>query len=224
MIFLRLLAGLLLLSGVLATTSYPSCANLSFNGYGALDIETTLYNCAKAIPGSLDPPSYYPVKYNTSIYSPTNISVQMAVSELISVDDISAQITIEMYLRFRYAYALSISIFMGKRHLLIQIIIIVSWVDNRISLENMWAYLNPQCYTDGIDISLWIRNTGLPLNFWLPDVTFYQSLELNFLDEAIKLFPNGTFYWSRHIVGSFPQPQMNYKRSEIVYVLFHIWK
>lgn len=89
----------------------------------------------------------------------------------------------------------------------------ISWSDYRISLGNMWEYLNPQCTTDGIDISGWINNAGLPLNFWMPDVTFYQSVDLNFIDEVVKLFPNGTFYWSRHLVGTFPQPQMNYQRS-----------
>eukprot|EP01036_Dinobryon_divergens_P032300 gene32300-41860_t len=88
----------------------------------------------------------------------------------------------------------------------------ISWSDYRISLGNIWEYLNPQCTTDGVDISGWIRNPGLPLNFWLPDVTFYQSVDHNFIDEVIKLFPNGTFYWSRHLVGTFPQPQMNYQR------------
>lgn len=102
MFLLPFLTGFILVEFYGVLSSYPPCANISFNSYGALDIESTLYNCARTIPGSLEPPSYYPVIYNTSIYSPTNISVQLAISELLSVDDISAQITIEMYLRLRY--------------------------------------------------------------------------------------------------------------------------
>lgn len=80
-------------------SSYPECAKLSFDDNNNLDLQNTLYSCANNLPGSLDPPSYYPMIYNTSIYFPTNISTRLVVNNLISVDDINAQVSMDVYLR-----------------------------------------------------------------------------------------------------------------------------
>ena len=80
-------------------SNYPLCTPLFFDENSNLDLQKTLYNCATNIPGSLDPPSYYPIVYNTSIYGPTNVSTHLVVNTLISVDDISAQISMDFYLR-----------------------------------------------------------------------------------------------------------------------------
>lgn len=85
-------------------------------------------------------------------------------------------------------------------------------MDPRINLPNMWNYLNPECLLDGLDIAEFVNNPAAPLNFWLPDVTFYSATEISVEAELIKIFPNCTIFWSRHIIGTFPQPQMNYKR------------
>ena len=81
-------------------STYPLCANISYNE-NSLDIENTLYSCAKNIPGSLEPPSYYPTIYGGNYYTATNVSLQLVVNNLLSVDDIGTQINLDLFLRLR---------------------------------------------------------------------------------------------------------------------------
>jgi len=63
-----------------------------------------------------------------------------------------------------------------------------------------------------VDIVKYVNNPAQPLNFWFPDITFYSATNIAVTAELIKVFPNCTIFWSRHIIATFPQPQMNFKR------------
>eukprot|EP01035_Chromulina_nebulosa_P030117 gene30117-39990_t len=142
---------------------------------GFIDIPTMLTNCSNNIPASLDPASYFTSKPGGSTYVPTNISLQLALDNLINVDDVGASITLDLYFR-------------------------LYWTDPRINLPDLFKYTNPECTTEGIDITSYIRNPVTPLNFWLPDVFFYVISEYSVVAE----------FWSRHLTLTIPQPTMSY--------------
>lgn len=100
---------------------FPQCADLIFDEAGRLDIQKILYNCSSNIPSPLDIPSMFP---NISGgYYPTMVSVQLAINNLIKVDDIGNQLTIDFFFRLR-------------------------WTDPRWNItDDMWSYVNPTAAT-----------------------------------------------------------------------------
>ena len=75
-----------------ALSPYPPCAINQYDTFGQLDFASMLYNCSANIPGGLLPPSYY-ANPKTGLYAPTNVSVQICINNLISVEDETNQIT-----------------------------------------------------------------------------------------------------------------------------------
>ena len=71
--------------------------------------------------------SYFPDTPGSKVFSPTNVSAQLALSSLIDVDDVTYTLTIELYYR-------------------------LSWIDPRIVVPEMFTYLNPDCTVDGNNI------------------------------------------------------------------------
>lgn len=164
---------------------WPICANATYALDGTIDVAKMLYNCVENIPSSLFPSSYYPAP-ETGQYSTVNISMQYAINNLISVDDIRSQVTLDFYFR-------------------------LSWQDPRIYLPDIWTNLNPETQLDGIAISNYVLNDANPLNIWLPDLYFIDATEENIIVQTIKLRPYGNLYWSRHYQITLAQPQMNFQ-------------
>lgn len=160
--------------------NFPHCAENQFlEGY--IDLSGMLYDCAANIPSPLNPASYFLPKNSTS-YAATYVYVQLALNELLSVDDLKTAIHLDFNLR-------------------------LIWSDPRITFD-IWDHINPNLREEGIEITSYIRNEGTPLNFWLPDLYFYEGNDIQVVDELIKLLPRGVMYWSRHIVGEFSQAGM----------------
>lgn len=168
-----------------ASYSYPRCTELAFKSNGELDIQTMLYNCSNFIAGNTIPPSAY--LSTNGIYEPMNVSVQICLNNLISVDDLNNQLTIDFFFRLR-------------------------WIDPRWNISTeMWNYLNPKTATsDGLNIIDYVDNQN-ELNIWRPDITFQSVNNKEILIESFKMFPNNQFYWARHMVATFTQPSMNYQ-------------
>ena len=148
---------------LLATSPYPSCAANQYDNFGQLDFAAMLYNCSANIPGGLLPPSYY-ANPKTGVFAPTNVSVQFCINNLISVVDESNQITLDFFFRLR-------------------------WTDPRVNMPGIWTSLNPHAAQDGIDITRYVYNS-IPVNFWLPDITFQQTDDVQIFAETIKLYPS----------------------------------
>lgn len=167
------------------TNIYPPCATVAFTTAGQLDTGSILYNCSAVIPGNTEPPSTFP--NSTGGYSPTMVSVQLSLNNLISVDDIASRLTIDFFYRLK-------------------------WVDPRWNLPTeMWDYINPHVLnSDGLSIYGYVYAQN-ELEVWKPDITFQQIVEMDVVSESFKLFPGGVFYWSRHVVASFVEPSMIYK-------------
>eukprot|EP01038_Epipyxis_sp_PR26KG_P016287 gene16287-22184_t len=142
-----------------------------------------LINCSNNIPGPLLPPSYFPNETNDN--SPVAVKFGMIINNLINVDDISSQLTMDFYYR-------------------------LGWNDPRWFIPDLFNHLNPEALLEGLDITQYVRNTN-QLNIWLSDLVFYQSTDVTMIAELIKLYPNGTIYWSRHLLATFSQPQMSFK-------------
>ena len=86
----------------------------------------------------------------------------------------------------------------------------LQWSDPRLHFPDMWEYMNPEMYNEGLDITNYIRNTQNPLLYWLPDISFYQVLDMNVVAELIKVYRDGTVYWSRHVVVTFAEPAISF--------------
>lgn len=143
-----------------------------------------LYECTSNIPSSQLIPSYFRIKEDVPYY-PINITIQVVVNNLISVDDITSSMTMDMYLR-------------------------LSWTDSRWNMPGLFRHLNPECALDGVDVTQFVRNANNALNVWLPDVVFTDDTNDVLISELIKIKPKGVFYWSRHRASTFAESQMSF--------------
>ncbi len=164
---------------------WPPCAYPTFTSAGVLDARAMIYNCINNISSSQIPPSYYDI--DGSGYKPVNVSVQFAINNLISVNDLESSITIDFYFR-------------------------CTWNDPRIYIPEMWGYINPEASIDGLVITPFIENMNDALNLWLPDFYFLDASNQDLIVQTIKLHPNGTIYWSQHLVITLAQQTMNFQQ------------
>ena len=166
-------------------STFPVCAEPSFTKSGALDIVKILYECQDNIPGSNSPPSFFPSHNGT--YEPVQVFTGLLINNFIGVDDLAATISMDFYWRLK-------------------------WVDPRLNLPDVWQYMNPEMALEGLEITNYIRDIRTPLLFWLPDIAFYQSIDIQNIAELIKLYDDGTVYWSRHVVVTFVEPAISFER------------
>eukprot|EP01038_Epipyxis_sp_PR26KG_P001336 gene1336-1866_t len=96
---------------------YPPCTNAIFTNTNKLDINAMLFNCSNNIPGPLLPPSYFP--NGTNDFSPVAVKFGMIINNLINVDDITSQLTMDFYYR-------------------------LGWSDPRWFIPDLFNYLNPE--------------------------------------------------------------------------------
>jgi hypothetical protein len=162
---------------------YPECTSMAFTEGNRLDLQTMLYNCSKNIPGNLAIPSFFP--YDNNEYYPLNVSIGIVINNFIAVDDVTTTINMDFWYRN-------------------------IWTDPRWNLpEEAWQYLNPIALIEGLDITEYFNNQNNPLQIWVPDIVFYEGVALDVLAEMLKLFPNGTLFWSRHFVVTLTEANMD---------------
>jgi hypothetical protein len=117
------------------------------------------------------------------------IGLQIAINILISVYYVSSSIVMDFYWR-------------------------LIWLEPRLNLSNVWPYLNPKLMKEGIELSRLVTNQN-ELNLWLPDLFFLEATDINMVDQLIKLLPNGTIFWSRHIVAELSQNNMKFEKYPV---------
>lgn len=147
-VYLSIFFMLLLSTHAAASNPYPICTEMAYDSTGRINIQSMLYNCSSFIPSPLDIPSVF---LNTSGgYSPTTVSIQLSLNNLIHVDDVGNQITLDFYFRLR-------------------------WVDPRWTIPaEMWDEINPLAATsDGVDLLGYVSSQA-QLMVWKPDITFQQ--------------------------------------------------
>ncbi len=124
------------LQGNVPFSSWPPCTDVILNRQGIIDIGAMLANCSANIPSPLSPPSYF-ITGNANA-RPVNVSVQLALNNLISVDDLTSSITMDFYFR-------------------------QTWNDPRVLFpQECWKYLPSSIYYDGIVVNSY----GFENNFW----------------------------------------------------------
>ena len=165
------------------TEGYPVCGAPEVTGTGLTNVFKSLDNCSNTIPGNLIPPSYFDA---SGEFKPTTVQVGLLLNNLIVIDDMTTTITFDFYFRLQ-------------------------WTDPRLNMYYLFDSLNPDATLDGLDITQYVRSSSFDFNIWLPDITFYQIISKEVVAELIKLYPNGTIYWARHILGSFEEPSMSFK-------------
>lgn len=159
---------------------FSPCSQLIYDHDGYVDMDAIMFNCSQNIPSRLFPPSYFADL--DGVFHPTNVSIQVALNNIIHVDDLTSQFTMDFFFR-------------------------VVWNDPRLILPDLWKHVNPQALTEGIEISkLFLLQDELRL--WRPDIFFYQSTEMNVINHLVKLLPNGTMFWARQMIVTFSNPQM----------------
>ncbi len=118
-------------------TTWPPCSQVILNSYGMVDIGAMIQNCSRTAPSPLSPPSYFVI--GNAGTNPVNVTVQLALNNLINVDDLTNGITMDFYFR-------------------------LTWTDPRITMpNNFWSYLPAPVFTDGIVASTY----GFTDLFWL---------------------------------------------------------
>lgn len=145
LLMLLLLSSILLISS--ASSHYPVCSATIVDEMGFIDISKMLTNCTNNIPSSNEPPrfhlilfvewvpfmiwpssncSYFTTTPGGNVYAPTNVSVQLALDNLVNVDDEGSAFTLDAYLR-------------------------INWTDFRFNLPDIFSpqYLNPECSKEG---------------------------------------------------------------------------
>lgn len=166
--------------------SYPNCANISYLSTGFADVRTVLTTCLANVPASTVPPSYFiPKSIPTRQYNATIVNTSVAINTLIEVDDITAQVTADIYLR---AY----------------------WKDDRLKLPTeFWEDMNPAVAREGLEISSFVRDAANPLPLWLPDIQIVEAVTIETLAELVHLFEDGNIFWSRHMLVTLTEAQMD---------------
>ena len=160
--------------------NFTACATPSFRDGDHVDLDKMLYDCMDHIPSTLFPPSYFSDKYGN--YRATNVSVQIALNNIIHVDDLTSQFTMDFFFR-------------------------ILWTDPRLVMPEVWNHLHPKSIQEGIEISKYFELQN-QLQFWLPDIYFAQSTEMQTLNNLIKLKTEGLMYWARQMIVTFSNPQM----------------
>ena len=113
----------------------------------------------------------------------TVLQAQFMLNNLINVDSLQQTVTFDT--RFR-----------------------LIWTDNRFNLPNLFAVLNTHDVSNGIEIDELVNNQGL--NIWMPNIHFIDAQSVNVYAESIRIKPNGVIYWSRHMVLTVTQEQLDF--------------
>lgn len=169
---------------VLLNQGYPPCTPNSYLTTGMIDISNMLYNCSNNMVGSLMPPSMFTTNMD-GVYHPTNVSIGITLNSLVFVDAVQSQMTLDYFLKLQ-------------------------WQDPRWFMPGLFQHLNPEATHEGFDITLYINNQNAPLNIWLPDIFFYETASTSQFAELLKIYPNGTIYWSRQFQATLTEEAMQF--------------
>jgi hypothetical protein len=150
--------------------------------HGLVDIRGTLLNCSANMPSPNSIPSVY--TNASGMYSPTDVSVQIALNELLNVDSTNSKIVLALFFR-------------------------LTWRDPRwVMPQEFWDGINPQ--PDGLNIYDYVHNSN-ELDMWLPnDVIIRETISSNIIAETLFIFPDGNFLWSRNLRIELAESGMTY--------------
>ena len=120
--------------------------------------------------------------YNHYRQQPTNVTVQFVLHNLIEIDDLQESIEFDCTIR-------------------------LAWKDPRWVLNDLMDHLNPYELPFGVDIDALIDGG---LRIWRPVIEFIDEIAITEIDQVTAIRGNGTVYWSRHVVLTLAQQQMDF--------------
>ena len=150
------IVALFLISKILLSEARNPCTTVNIDEYGTPLITEALYNCSLRMNSPLLPVSFA----NGS--EPINISVQIVLNNLISIDEIRGIVQLDIYFRF-------------------------SWVDYRWDIPDLWKYVKTPMMQQGFDILPLISDTSNPLRIWVPELMFQEAVDFKSIAETFKL-------------------------------------
>lgn len=168
--------------------SSQSCSHAIYAKDGNVDFTKTLFNCSEQM---TDPELIYSYKVTAS--GPVTVKTQISLNNLVSVSDLESTMVLDLYL-------------------------VLSWVDPRWDIEEMWAGQKNAVKYQGLAIEQLVFATDeRRLRLWLPDVTFTDEINEVVVSQTLKIMPGGLFVWARHFRLDIVQPHFtyeNYPRDE----------
>jgi len=126
-----------------------------------------------------------------------NISIEFVLNDLVSVDDITQTIVFDC--KFR-----------------------IQWYDSRWDVPQLFEVLNPNEVVNGIEINQFVRSDARPLHIWLPNMHFVDAQIMETMGETIRIKENGKIYWSRHVLLTVSQAQMEFRQYPMDYQNFAV--
>jgi hypothetical protein len=157
---------------------------------GMVSVTETLIRCLQYINDPLMFPGYF---FNASDL-PFVVKNMVVLNNLISIKEVDNSAELDIYFR-------------------------LYWQDPRLNMPALWSALqdiNPILGSMGIDVSQLlgvqdVLSSQVP-SVWLPDIFFPEAIETNLGDHFLKLHPNGTMEWSRHLQMKLIQSQFDYRK------------
>ena len=141
----------------------------------------TFLNCLANVQDALIYPGY-------SAGSILNISANLQINNLISIDELTDIVTFDVSL-------------------------MVQWTDYRINMPALWNALPPFSKTWGVDITQAAASFDIQGNqaaIWLPDIVFPDVATMQTTAYYIKIYPGGMVRYTQHILISLIQGQFDY--------------
>jgi hypothetical protein len=151
---------------------------------GYLSIQDSLAACLN----NVHDPQLFP---NFYLKTPLNISVQIALVDLISVTEITSSVTMSCFFR-------------------------LYWQDVRLTMPALWdqiySYTGSNALAmNGIEIVQLQGVKNQAYSIWLPDIAFPDITSNSISSQLLRIYPNGQIYWSRHMTFTLALSTLSYK-------------
>jgi hypothetical protein len=92
------------------------------------------------------------------------------------------------------------------------------WQDSRYNMPLFWKKMSPQIRKYGIELTRFQSS----VNFWQPDIRFHDVSDVNYIVETIRVNASNVFFWSRHTIGTFAQPKMEFEQYPGDHQMVHV--
>jgi hypothetical protein len=171
-----------LLHGAALWLRCEAVCTAAYGPNGEVDFTTTLYNCSYNM---IDPEIIY--SYKASVTEPIKVYTQLALNNMIDVDELDSTISLDFYFR-------------------------LSWIDPRWDIPEMWVDQKKEIAHEGFAIEQLVLATDETyLHMWLPDISFPDQVDSVIVAQTVKIRPHGLLYWNRHYRMTIVQPQFTYE-------------
>ncbi len=148
---------------------------------GVISATSTFFACMN----NMADPGMLPTFFNGSYTGITQINTTLVMNNLEYIDEIEGTARLQFSLR-------------------------LYWQDNRYAMPALWDDMNPNTYSQGIDLTQSVLNNGNTF-LWLPTMRFPDASEVNIISQYLKLNASNIFFLSYALDITLVQPGFNFK-------------